>query len=153
MKSQKKSMELFDDSKLGICHILSTVAVRRMNHKGNYERMTNICFTVPAYCIIDITVMREANIRLYGTTIHSGVKIKWNNPKTVTSSTKTAKIMQLVYRWMLGYSSQTHILLKFINVRLGWYHRLKNRNHLITNSLKATTKLSSDYYYGTFHNF
>jgi NAD+ kinase len=57
MKSQKKSMELFDDSKLGICHILPTVAVRRMNHKGNYERMTNICFTVPAYCIIDITVM------------------------------------------------------------------------------------------------
>jgi hypothetical protein len=57
-------MELFDDSKLRICHSLPTFAVRRMNHRGNYERMTNICFTVPAYCIIYITVIRDANIRL-----------------------------------------------------------------------------------------
>ncbi|CAN5584348.1 hypothetical protein BH23THE1_BH23THE1_16940 [soil metagenome] len=76
MNSQKKSIELFDDSKLGICHILPTFAVRRIYYEGNYERMTNVCFTVPAYCIIHKTVMREANIRLYGTTIHSGVRIK-----------------------------------------------------------------------------
>lgn len=88
-------MELCDDSKLGICHIVPTFVVRCMNHKGNYERMTNICFTVPAYCIIDITAMRS-NIRLYGTTIHSGVKIKWNNPNTRDLITKPAKIIHLV---------------------------------------------------------
>jgi len=97
LNSQKKSIELFDDSKLGICHILPTFAVRRINDKDNYERMTSIRYTVPVDCIIEITLIREANIRLYGTTIHSeGVKIKWNDPITVTSSTKTAKIIHLV---------------------------------------------------------
>jgi NAD+ kinase len=89
---------LFDDNKLGICHILPTFAVRRIGDGANYKEIVPIRYTVPASSsTIEITVIREANIRLYGTTIHSkGVKITWNKPVTVTSSTKTAKILHLV---------------------------------------------------------
>ncbi|WP_415310909.1 hypothetical protein [Candidatus Nitrosocosmicus sp. FF01] len=96
---KQNSSELFDDNKLGICHILPTFAVRRIGDGANYKEIVPIRYTVPASSssTIEITVIREANIRLYGTTIHSkGVKITWNKPVTVTSSTKTAKILHLV---------------------------------------------------------
>ena len=97
LNPQKKLIELFDDSKLGICHILPTFAARRSGHKVKYQQINSIRYTVPVNCNIDITTMREANIRLYGTSIHSeGIKIKWNNLINVTSSTKTAKIIHLV---------------------------------------------------------
>lgn len=95
----QKPTELFDDNKLGICHILPTFAVRRIGDGANYKEIVPIRYTVPASSssTIEITVIREANIRLYGTTVHSkGVKITWNKPVTVTSSTKTAKILHLV---------------------------------------------------------
>ena len=94
---EQRPIELFNDNKLGICHILPTFATRLMSDGVNYKKITPIRYTVPVNSTIDITVTREANIRLYGTTIHSeGVKITWNNPITVTSSNKTAKIIRVV---------------------------------------------------------
>jgi NAD+ kinase len=94
---RQKPSELFDDNKLGLCHILPTFATRLMSDGVNYKKIIPIRYTVPVSSTIDITVIREANIRLYGTTVHSkGVKISWNNPITVTSSSKTAKIIRLV---------------------------------------------------------
>ena len=90
-------MELFDDNKLGICHILPNFAVRRLKDKVNYKEIIPIRYTVPVSSTIVMAVIREANIRLYGTTIHSeGIKITSNKPITVTSSMKTAKIIHLV---------------------------------------------------------
>jgi NAD+ kinase len=89
--------ELFDDDKLGVCHILPTFATRRLSDGTNYREIVPIRYTVPVSSTIEITAIREANIRLYGTTVHSkGVKVAWNKPVAVTSSTKTAKIIRLV---------------------------------------------------------
>ena len=89
--------ELFDEDKLGICHILPTFAARRLSDGTNYREIAPIRYTVPVSSIIEITALREANIRLYGTTIHSkGVKVEWNKPVVLTSSTKTAKIIRLI---------------------------------------------------------
>jgi len=94
---KQKPSELFDDNKLGVCHILPTFAKRCLADEPNHEEIVPIRYTVPVSCTIEIAVLREANIRLYGTTIHSkGVKIAWNKPITVTSSIKTAKIVRLV---------------------------------------------------------
>ena len=93
----QKLGELFDDDKLGICHILPTFAARRLSNAANYEEIVPIRYTVPVSSAIEITIIRKANIRLYGTTVHSkGVKISCNNPIKVTSSTRTAKIIRLV---------------------------------------------------------
>jgi NAD+ kinase len=93
---KQKQSELFDDNKLGICHILPTFAKRILSDGVIYKESVPIRYTVPVSSTIEITAIREANIRLYGTTVHSkGVKIAWNKPITVTSSTKTAKIIRL----------------------------------------------------------
>jgi NAD+ kinase len=95
--SKHKSSELFDDNKVGICHILPTFARRYLSNGVNHKEILPIRYTVPVNSAIEITVKREGNIRLYGTTVHSrGVKIESNKPITVTSSTKTAKIIRLV---------------------------------------------------------
>lgn len=89
--------ELFDDEKLGVCHILPTYATRILSSGINYRGIVPIRYTIPISSTIKITAIREANMRLYGTTIHSkGVKIEWNKPITITTSTKTAKIIRLV---------------------------------------------------------
>ena len=94
---QKSSDELFDDTKLGVCHILPTFATRCMKDQANRKEIVPIRYTIPASSKIEIIVVREANIRLYGTTVQSkGVKIAWNKPITVTSSAKTAKIIRLI---------------------------------------------------------
>lgn len=91
----QKPTELFDDDRLGICHILPTFAKRCIDDGGHLKEVTPIRYTIPVSSTIEITVIREANIRLYGTTVHSkGVNIGWNKPVTVTSSTKTAKIIR-----------------------------------------------------------
>lgn len=88
--------ELFDDEKLGVCHILPTYDTRLLNSGTNYRGMVPIRYTIPINSTIKITAIREANMRLYGTTFHSkGVKIEWNKPITITTSTKTAKIIRL----------------------------------------------------------
>ena len=88
---------MFEDNKLGICHILPTFTKRCISNGVNYKEMPPIRYTIPVSSKIEITAIREANIRLYGTTTHSkGVNIVWNKPITVTSSTKTAKIFHLV---------------------------------------------------------
>lgn len=95
--TKQNPSELFDDEKLGVCHILPTFAIRRLRDGTNYRETVPVRYTVPVSSTIEITAIREANIRLYGTTVHSkGIKIKWNKPVTVTTSTKTAKIIRLV---------------------------------------------------------
>jgi hypothetical protein len=94
---KQKPSELFDDNKLGICHIIPTFVKRCLSDEVNYKEIAHIRYTVPVSSTIEITVIREANIRLYGTTTHSkGVKIAWNKSITVSSSIKTAKIIRLV---------------------------------------------------------
>lgn len=94
----KKPAELFNDNKLGICHILPTFSVRSKKDGVDPNEITPIRYTVPWNCTIDITVVRDGNIRLYGTTIHSkGIRIKWKEIITVTSSSsKVAKIIRLI---------------------------------------------------------
>lgn len=93
----RKSIELFDDNKLGICHILPTFAVRRMGNKGKFKDLSSPRYTVSSSSTIDITITRKANIRLYGTTFHSrGIRVNWKNPIQVTSSSKIAKIIRLL---------------------------------------------------------
>jgi NAD+ kinase len=95
-RPKKKFSVLFDDNKFGICHILPTFAVRRLSDKDNYEESIPIRYTVPFDSVIEMKIIRESNSRLYGTTIHSkGIKVAWDKPVIVTSSTKTAKIIQL----------------------------------------------------------
>ena len=94
----KKPSELFDDTKLGICHILPTFIARYKDHNVAHRRLLNrIRYVVPSDFVIDIAFVRAANIRMYGTTIHSkGLKVKWNKPINITASTKTASIVHLI---------------------------------------------------------
>lgn len=94
--SKKKPVATFDDNKFGICHILPTFAVRKQKDKEKYEDLIPIRYTVPFGSTIEIKIIRESDSRLYGTTIHSrGMKVSWNEPITVTSSPKMAKIIHL----------------------------------------------------------
>ena len=63
---KQKPNELFEDNELGICHILPTFATRCMGEKVNHKEMIPIRYTVPMNSTIDMTILREANIRLYG---------------------------------------------------------------------------------------
>lgn len=93
----EKLRELFDDDRLGVCHILPTYAVRLLKKKVNFDESVPVRYTVPDTSTIQMTVLRQANIRLYGTTIRSqGIKIPWNKPITVASSSKTAKIIHIL---------------------------------------------------------
>jgi NAD+ kinase len=95
-RPKKRPITLFNDSRLGICHILPTFGARRLKDNKEYEETIPIRYTVPFDSIIEIKIIRETNSRLYGTTIHSkGIKISWNKPIIVTSSPKIAKIIHL----------------------------------------------------------
>ena len=91
--SQIKS-ELFDDNRIGICHILPTFAVRK---KANLKKETfirHIHYTIPFESLIKINVIRNANVRLYGATNGSkGIAVKTNTPIIVSPSKKIAKMI------------------------------------------------------------
>jgi hypothetical protein len=93
----KKSYEHFDDTKLGICHILPTFIARyEGNNVDQRQLLSSIRYVVPTDSIIDIASVRDANTRLYGATIHSkGIAVKWNKSINITASTKTASIVHL----------------------------------------------------------
>lgn len=96
LNPNKKSSELFDDTKLGICHILPTFIARCKGNNVDHRQLSSIRYLVPTDCIIDIASVRDANTRLYGTTIHSkGSEVKWNKLINITASTKTASIVHL----------------------------------------------------------
>jgi hypothetical protein len=88
--------ELFDDNKIGICHILPNFAVRK---KANLKKETfirHIHYTIPFESLIKINVIRNANVRLYGTTNDSkGIAVETNTPIIISPSKKIAKIITL----------------------------------------------------------
>lgn len=97
LNPNKQSYELFDDTKVGICHILPTFIARyEGNNVDHRQLLSSIRYVVPIDSIIDIASVRDANTRLYGATIHSkGIEVKWNKSINITASTKTASIVHL----------------------------------------------------------
>ena len=91
----------FSDNKLGICHIIPTFSVRKLN-LGNKKRTvlrgSYIRYTVPNQSIIKISLTRNADVRLYGTTRNSrGIAITSDDEILIRPSRRTAKIIRLDY--------------------------------------------------------
>jgi hypothetical protein len=64
----------FSDNKLGICHIIPTFLVRKLSlgyKKKTLVRGSHIRYTVTNQAIIKISLTRNADVRLYGTTKNS----------------------------------------------------------------------------------
>jgi len=91
----------FSDNKLGICHIIPTFLVRKPNlgyKKKTLVRGSDIRYTVPNQSIIKISLTRNADVRLYGTTENSrGIAITSDDEILIRPSRRTAKIIRLNY--------------------------------------------------------
>jgi len=84
----------FADDQIGICHIIPTYLVRK--RKGREHRTREIRYTIPLCSTVQIKLLRDANARLYGTTVHSkGVPVRLGDTITVTPAERTAKIIKL----------------------------------------------------------
>ncbi|HEY6757398.1 MAG TPA: hypothetical protein VI037_08455 [Nitrososphaera sp.] len=91
---QASSIELFSDNRLGICHIIPTYLVREGN--GKHYLTNKIQYTVPMNYDIKIRLVRDANVRLYGTSEDSkGKQVLLHDKITISPSIKTAKIIKL----------------------------------------------------------
>lgn len=89
-----RSINRFGTNRIGICHILPLFLVREKN--GRKQMTHRACYTVPSQSIIKITLMRDANARLYGTTNGSkGIAIGITDEVIITQSNKTAQIIRL----------------------------------------------------------
>ncbi|PWU79592.1 MAG: hypothetical protein DLM72_16530 [Candidatus Nitrosopolaris wilkensis] len=104
--SNNNSIQTFPDNRLGICHIIPTFLVRKLSlgkRKENKKKRTlvpssYIRYTVPYQSIIKISLTRNADVRLYGTTEHSrGLAITSNDEIIISPSRRTAKIIRLDY--------------------------------------------------------
>lgn len=105
-KSNNNSIQTFPDNRLGICHIIPTFLVRKLSlgkRKENKKKSTllsssYIRYTIPYQSIIKISLTRNADVRLYGTTEHSrGLAITSNDEIMISPSRRTAKIIRLDY--------------------------------------------------------
>lgn len=92
----------FSDNRIGICHIIPTFLLREKNErrgkKNNNIRMTGeqIQYTVPIESTIKINLIRNANVRLYGTTDDSkGTAVGIDKEISIIASNRFAKIIQL----------------------------------------------------------
>ncbi|MGA9154808.1 MAG: hypothetical protein WBZ36_29845 [Candidatus Nitrosopolaris sp.] len=89
----------FSDNKLGICHIIPTFLVRKLslgNKKRTIVRGSYIRYTVPNQSIIKISLTRDADVRLYGTTENSrGIAITSDDEIFIRPCRRTAKIIRL----------------------------------------------------------
>ena len=84
----------FADDHIGMCHIIPTYLVRR--RKGRTYRTRKIRYTVPLCSTVQIKLLRDADARLYGTTVYSkGVPVRLGDTITVTPTKRTAKIIKL----------------------------------------------------------
>ena len=84
----------FGDDRIGICHIIPTYLVRK--RKGMSNQSGKIRYTVPFCSSVQIKLMRDANVRLYGTTVHSnGVPVLLDDTITVNPAKRTARIIKL----------------------------------------------------------
>lgn len=92
----------FSDNRIGICHIIPTFLLREKNEgrgkKKNNIRMISeqIQYTVPIESTIKINLIRNANVRLYGTTDDSkGTAVGIDKEISIKASNRFAKIIQL----------------------------------------------------------
>jgi NAD kinase len=92
----------FSDNRIGICHIIPTFLLREKNegrgNKKNNIRMISeqIQYTVPIESTIKINLIRNANVRLYGTTDDSkGTAVGIDKEISIIASNRFAKIIQL----------------------------------------------------------
>lgn len=102
INNNKNIINKFSDNRIGICHILPTFLVRQAEKERNsnkqYQQITKspIQYTIPTQSTIKIYLLRDANVRIYGTTPDSrGYAIGINNEITIGPSHRTAKIIQL----------------------------------------------------------
>jgi hypothetical protein len=99
--NNKTIINKFSDNKIGICHILPTFLVRKAKNERNINKrhqqiISHIQYTMPFQSSIKIYLLRDANVRIYGTTVDSrGDAIGLNNEITIRPSNRTAKIIQL----------------------------------------------------------
>jgi hypothetical protein len=105
-KSNNNSIQTFPDNRLGICHIIPTFLVRKLSlgkqkeikKKGTLIPSSYIRYTIPYQSVIKISLTRNAEVRLYGTTEHSrGLAITSNDEIMISPSRHTAKIIRLDY--------------------------------------------------------
>lgn len=82
------------EGQIGICHILPTYLVRE---KGKKRRVSqNIRYHVPFRSQIRVALFRDANTRLYGTTMHSrGVAVKYGDTVVISGSERNASIIKM----------------------------------------------------------
>ena len=91
---QDPSIGQFSDNRIGICHIIPTYLVRERN--GRRHLTSKIQYTVPINCKIELKLVRDANVRLYGTTHESkGEKVLFGDTISISASKHMAKIMKL----------------------------------------------------------
>lgn len=99
--NNKSIINKFSDNKIGICHILPTFLVRKAEKEKNSINLhqhiiSDIQYTMPFQSIIKIYLLRDANVRIYGTTVDSrGDAIGLDSEITIRPSNRTAKIIQL----------------------------------------------------------
>jgi hypothetical protein len=100
-QANSNSIQTFPDHRLGICHIIPTFLVRKLslgNKKRTIVRGSYIRYTVPNQSIIKISLTRDADVRLYGTTENSrGIAITSDDKILIRPSRRTAKIIRLDY--------------------------------------------------------
>jgi len=99
-----ESIRAFDDDRIGICHIIPSFLVRKLDVDEQEEdkkkcrllQSSYIRYTIPYESKIKINLLRSAHARLYGTTRNSrGLVIKDNNEIMIKPSRRTAKIIRL----------------------------------------------------------
>ena len=96
--TSKIKCELFNDNRMGICHILPTFAVRKKMSLKKESDIKHVRYTVPFQSIIKINITRDADVRLYGTTSHSkGIAVKTNMPVIISPSKRTAEIIHPLF--------------------------------------------------------
>lgn len=91
---QISSIGQFSDNRMGICHIIPMYLVRVRN--GERHLTNKIQYTVPIDYRIQIKLVRDANVRLYGTTDESrGKKVLFDDTISISGSKHIAKIIKL----------------------------------------------------------
>ena len=79
---------------MGICHIIPTYLVRERN--GDRRLAKKIQYTLPIDCQIQIKLVRDAKVRLYGTTEDSkGKQVFLDDKISISGSERMAKIIKL----------------------------------------------------------
>jgi hypothetical protein len=88
-----KAAEVPDD-RIGVCHIIPVCLVRERNMKCRTSQTPR--YTVPFQSQMRVTLFRDTNTRLYGTTMHSrGVAVKKGDTVVISGSKTEASIIKL----------------------------------------------------------